>query len=119
MDDDKNIRDVAQNILEELGYTVECTANGTDTAELFQKRKEQGTPFAVVVLDVTIPGGIGGKETIEELLKIDPAVKSIVSSGYSNDPIMANFPDYGFQAVLCKPYLPQELSRVLRELLEV
>ena len=118
MDDDKDIRSVARNILEVLGYTVECTENGTQTVELYQRHQEQGKPFFAVILDVTIPGGVGGKDTIEKLLTLDPAVKAVVSSGYSNDPLMANYLDYGFQAVLSKPYLPQEMSRVLHLLRE-
>ena len=118
MDDDKDIRSVARNILEVLGYTVECTESGTQTVELYQRHQEQGKPFFAVILDVTIPGGVGGKETIEKLLTLDPAVKAVVSSGYSNDPLMANYLDYGFQAVLSKPYLPQEMSRVLHLLRE-
>ncbi|NVN90061.1 MAG: response regulator [Desulfuromonadales bacterium] len=116
MDDEKIIRDVVQAILENFGYEVECVENGTDAAKLYQKRREQNAPFSAVILDLSIPGGIGGKETIEMLLKIDPNVKAIVSSGYSSDPVMANYRDYGFSAVLRKPYLPQELCRVIRKL---
>jgi CheY-like chemotaxis protein len=116
MDDDEDVRALTKGILEQLGYTAEFTVNGAEAAELYLKRKVEGRPFSATILDLTIPGGIGGKETIERLLKIDPAVKAIVSSGYSNDPVMANYRDYGFHAVLSKPYLPQEMSKVLLEL---
>ena len=115
MDDNEDVRSTARVILEELGYTIELAEHGLEAVDLYSKRKEQGTPFTAVILDLTIPGGMGGRETIEKLLEIDPAVKAIVSSGYSNDPVMANYRDYGFRAVLSKPYLPQEMSMVLRD----
>jgi PAS domain S-box-containing protein len=117
MDDEEDIRELTQDILEELGYTVESVKNGTEALDLYRKRIEEGTPFSAVILDLTIPGGVGGQETIEKLLRIDPHVKAIVSSGYSTDPVMANYQDYGFSAVLVKPYRPQDLSKVLQELL--
>jgi CheY-like chemotaxis protein len=117
MDDEEDIRELTEAILEELGYTVESVKNGTEVVDLYRKRKEEGMPFSAVILDLTIPGGVGGKETIEQLLRIDPDIKAIVSSGYSTDPIMANYRDYGFGAVLVKPYRLQEISKVLQELL--
>ena len=116
MDDDRTIRAIAQGILIEAGYTVEFAEHGGEALELYQKRKKQGIPFFAAILDLTIPGGIGGKETMERLLQIDPEVRAVVSSGYSNDPVMANFRDYGFRAVLSKPYRSQEMSKVLWEL---
>jgi PAS domain S-box-containing protein len=113
MDDNEDIRSTARVILTELGYTVELTENGAEAVELYLQRKEQGTPFSAVILDLTIPGGMGGKETLEKLIDIDPAIKAIVSSGYSNDPVMANHREHGFSAVLSKPYLPQEMGMVL------
>ncbi len=117
MDDEDIILELARAILGELGYTVECVENGKDAIELYQTRKEQGTPFSAVILDLTIPGGVGGREVIAELLKLDPDVKAIVSSGYSSDPVMANYRDYGFSAMLVKPYGAHEMSEVIRELL--
>jgi PAS domain S-box-containing protein len=117
MDDNADIRAIAQGILNELGYTADVAENGSEATALYKKRKEQGKPFTAVILDLTIPGGMGGKDTIVELLKMDHDVKAIVSSGYSNDPVMANYRDYGFCAVLSKPYRSQEMSKVLHELL--
>jgi two-component system cell cycle sensor histidine kinase/response regulator CckA len=118
MDDNDAIRITAQGILEELGYRVEVAVDGVQALECYRRAIEQGTPFSAAILDLTIPGGMGGRETIEELLKIDPAVKAIVSSGYSEDPVLANHLKYGFRAVLNKPYRLQEMSLVLKRLLE-
>jgi len=104
-------------MLEELGYTTEWVQNGAEAVDLFQNRKEEGKPFAAVILDLTIPGGIGGKEAITALRKIDPSVKAVVSSGYSTDPVMANHQEFGFSAVLSKTYLLQDLSMAFQELL--
>ena len=119
MDDEKIVRVLAQAILEQLGYLAECAEDGAQAAELYRKARERGEPFAAVILDLTVPGGIGGKEAIQMLLNIDPQVKAIVCSGYSTDPVMANHREYGFSAVLCKPYRPHDLSNILQELLAV
>jgi CheY-like chemotaxis protein len=117
MDDEKMIREISQALLEELGYTVECAENGSETIALYLKRKEQGQPFAAVILDLTVPGEIGGRETIKNLLEIDPDVKAIACSGYTNGPAMANYREYGFKGVLCKPFRLEELSDAMHELL--
>ena len=117
MDDEKMIREVTQALLEELGYTAECAENGSETVELYLKRKEQGVPFAAVILDLTVPGEVGGRETIKTLLEIDPDVKAIACSGYTNGPAMANYREYGFSGVLCKPFRLEELSAAMHDLL--
>ncbi len=117
MDDEDAVREAMEAMLEELGYSVECAAEGTGAVELFRKRKEADNPFAAAILDLTIPGGVGGREVIAALRTIDPDVKAVVSSGYSTDPVMANYREHGFAAVLAKPYRLQEISRVLQELL--
>ena len=117
MDDEAAVRDIAQASLEELGYSVECAADGGTASELYRRRKAEGNPFAAVILDLTVPGSIGGKEALADLREIDPQVKAIVSSGYASDPVMANYREYGFSAVLSKPYQLEELSKVLHDLL--
>ena len=116
MDDEEPVREILHDMLEELGFKSECTENGAEAVDLYRKRKEEGIPFSVVILDLTIPGGVGGKEAITALLQIDPNVKAVVSSGYSTDPIMASYRDYGFSAVLSKPYRLQDMDRVFQEL---
>jgi PAS domain S-box-containing protein len=114
MDDEEMVRTIGSEMLSELGYTVETVSDGKEAIDAYTKSKEAGKTFDAVVLDLTIPGGIGGKETIKILREIDPSVMAIVSSGYSNDPVMANFLEYGFNAVVSKPYRITELSRALQ-----
>lgn len=104
MDDEELIREVADAMLRKLGFEVTLSSEGSEAIDLYINAQEAGQPFTAVIMDLTIPGGMGGKETIKKLLQIDPQVKAIVSSGYSNDPIMANFKEYGFVDVLIKPY---------------
>ncbi len=117
MDDEESILEATGEVLTYLGYTVEVAREGSEAVELYKKRKESGKPFDCVVVDLTIRGKMGGKETIQKLLKIDPKVKAIVSSGYSDDPVMANFREYGFKGVVTKPYTVEELSETLSEVL--
>jgi CheY-like chemotaxis protein len=117
MDDEKMIREVTRALLEELGYTAECAENGSETVDLYLKRKEEGLPFVAVILDLTVPGEVGGRETIRNLLEIDPDVKAIACSGYTSGPAMANYREYGFSGVLCKPFRLEELSAAMHDLL--
>ncbi|MGH7849671.1 MAG: response regulator, partial [Thermodesulfobacteriota bacterium] len=79
----------------------------------YKRAKMEGEPFDMVIMDLTVPGGMGGKEAIEKLLLYDPGVKAIVSSGYSSDPILEKYKKYGFKGVLPKPYEMGKLSDVL------
>jgi CheY-like chemotaxis protein len=100
-------------MLEVLGCEVEFAKDGAKTIELYKKAKESAQPFEAIIMDLTIPGGMGGKETIQELIKIDPETKAIVSSGYSNDPVMSDYRKYGFRGVVAKPYKIKELGEIL------
>ena len=117
MDDEETIRNVTEKILMELGYEVSCASDGAETIALYQDAARSGRPFDAVIMDLTIPGGMGGKETIRQLLSIDPQATAIVSSGYSNDPIMSDFEKYGFRGVATKPYRIEKLSWVLHDVL--
>lgn len=114
MDDDAKIREILCRVLGRLGYVADSASDGSQAIKKFIEAKESGGPFDAVILELTVPGGMGGKDAIKELLKIDPQVKAIVSSGYSDVPIMANFKNYGFSAVIAKPYRVAALSEILR-----
>jgi CheY-like chemotaxis protein len=117
MDDDEMVRELLTQILTHLGYQVDEAENGETTLEKYRLAMNNGNPVDMIIMDLTIPGGMGGKETIKELKMIDTDVKAIVSSGYSNDPIMANYQDYGFVGVLNKPYNVETLSAALSKFL--
>ena len=114
MDDEQIIRDVAGEILKHLGYDVAFAEDGAAAIEVYREAKESGKPFDAVILDLTIRGGMGGKEACEQLHLLDPEVKAIVSSGYSNDPVMTNFKQYEFVGAIAKPYNMKEISEILR-----
>ena len=118
MDDEEFIRGFAVETLREAGYEVEVAADGTEALALYKQARAAGQPFDAVILDLTIPGGMGGRETMEQLLLIDPAVRAIVSSGYAKDAIMANYQQYGFADVVPKPYKIEELTGTLAEVLK-
>lgn len=113
MDDEEYIRDLTSQMLENMGYTVEGAADGNEAIQLFTAANSSTHPFDAVILDLTIPGGMGGEETIQKLITITPSVKAIATSGYSDDPVMAKPHEFGFVAKLNKPYLDDQLGNVL------
>jgi PAS domain S-box-containing protein len=117
LDDEAAVRAVLRRMLAKLGYEADFAANGEEAMEIFARKRASGEEFAALILDLTIPGGMGGKTVLEKLLKIDPQVKAIVSSGYSEDPIMAQFQEYGFRGVIAKPYKIAELSEILHRVI--
>ncbi len=119
MDDEQVIRDVAGALISALGHTVEYAANGQEAVEKYEAAKRSGRKFDVVILDLTIRGGMGGAETLEKLLEIDPDVKAVVSSGYSDDAVTANYREQGFRAFLKKPYDVTGLGELLNTMLAV
>ncbi len=118
MDDEKTVRDVVCSMIQSLGFSTEWTAGGQEALELYRKRYNNNNPFCAVIVDLTVPGDIGGKEVLPLLKKIDPKAKVIVSSGYFNDPIMSEYKKYGFSERIAKPYGIEQLSRVLRKVLD-
>ncbi|MCB2213703.1 PAS domain S-box protein [bacterium] len=117
MDDEESVREVAVVMLGNLGFDALAVGDGEEALLAYQDAKESGMPFDVVIMDLTIPGGMGGEETIRKLREYDPDVRAIVSSGYSNDPVMAAHKDHGFCGVMAKPYLVNDLQRVLFDVL--
>ena len=118
MDDEPALVEVVSKILEQIGCVAEAASDGAEAVRLYKKAMKSGQPFNAVILDLTVPGGMGGQETIKKLLEIDPEVKAIVSSGYSNDPVLANFREYGFSSVVTKPYRIDELQEVLQGVMQ-
>ncbi len=118
MDDDELIISVLSDILSYLGHKVEISKNGEEAIKLYREAKEQNVPFDVVIMDLTIKGGMGGKDASRKILELDPYAKIVVSSGYSEDPIMAEYKKYGFKAVLKKPYTIEAVSSLLDSLFE-
>lgn len=118
MDDEAAIRDLAVRLLGALGYEAEGAADGTDALHRYREAQEAGAPFAAVIADLTVPGGMGGKDLAEHLREFDPAARIVVSSGYANDPILADFSRYGFRGVLVKPYRLGELREALHGALD-
>ncbi len=118
MDDEDIVRTVAGHMIGSLGYEADFAENGEKAIEKYAAAMKKGKPFDAVILDLTVRGGMGGREVIETLAELDHEVKAIVSSGYSEDVILANYEEYGFKALLSKPYEIAELGRVLHSLLQ-
>jgi CheY-like chemotaxis protein len=104
MDDEDMVGEIACQMLGYLGFETTRVADGADAIKEYKKNKDDGVPFAAVIMDLTIPGGMGGKEAVAEILSIDSKAKVFVSSGYSTDPIMVNYQEYGFSGGIAKPF---------------
>lgn len=117
MDDEDYIAEIASEMVSDLGYESDCASDGRQAVELYRKAMEAGQPYVAVIMDLTIPGGMGGKDAIQELRAMDPNVKAIVSSGYSNDPVMADHTKYGFSGVVSKPYDIDQMAKTLKEMI--
>jgi CheY-like chemotaxis protein len=117
MDDEEAVRDVARGMLEALGYSVTLAKDGTEAIDFYKAAMVNGEPFDSVLMDLTIPGGMGGMEAVKRILEFDSKVKAIVCSGYSNDTIMANYNSFGFRAVVPKPYSLKQLGGAISEVL--
>lgn len=113
MDDEEFVREFVSDLLKGEGYQVECVKDGTEAINLYKNAADSGKPFNVLIMDLTIPGGMGGRDAIRRIKEMDPKAKGIVSSGYSNDPIMSSYKEYGFSGVLTKPYRYDDLMKTL------
>jgi len=117
MDDEESVRQIAGKIVRALGYEAAFARDGREAIDRWLEARAQGQRIDVAIMDLTVPGGMGGREAMRELHVIDPEAKAIVSSGYCQDPVMANYRDYGFRDVLAKPYNVLDVSRALSALL--
>ncbi len=117
MDDEEAIREMTCALLARLGYSVTAVNDGAAVVKAYKAAKQVCRPYDVVMMDLTVPGGMGGREAMQELLKFDPQVRAIVSSGYSSDPVMADYQEFGFRARVAKPYRVQDLAKALRSVL--
>ena len=115
MDDETYILEVLEKMLKHQGYSVDCAKNGEEAIQLYSGKFSRNQAYDHVILDLTVYGGMGGKETITVLKKINPDVKAIVSSGYSDNPVMANYKEYGFTGVLTKPYAIEDVIKALEK----
>jgi CheY-like chemotaxis protein len=115
MDDEEMVRNILQEMLCRTGHEVLLAKDGIEAVQAYREAMENGDPIDLIIMDLTIPGGIGGKEAVQKILAINPEAKVVVSSGYSNDPVMANFKDYGFCSAIAKPYQLSELTRVISQ----
>jgi PAS domain S-box-containing protein len=113
MDDDLMLRNLARSQLAALGHEAVLVKDGAEAISTYQEMQESDSPIDLVILDLTIPGGMGGKETAQKLLQLNPEAKLIVASGYSNDPVMAEYSEYGFRAAVAKPFTLKELRKAI------
>jgi CheY-like chemotaxis protein len=115
MDDEEQIRKVLGEMVQTCGYSFQAVPDGEQALHMFRQAQNG---FSAVILDLTIPGGLGGKEVVKEMLSLDPHLRAIVVSGYSNDPVLANYEDYGFKGRVAKPFNLVDLSIVLNSVIE-
>lgn len=116
MDDEKPVREIAMLMLEKLGHVALEAKNGEELIAIFKER-QNANPIDVILMDLTVPGGMGGKEAMQEILALDPDARAIVSSGYSNDPVMADYTKYGFKAAVTKPFLLEDLQHAIMDVI--
>jgi len=114
LEDEQQLQTVARLMLETLGYKVVVVANGAAAVDEFRQALHAGRPFDLVITDLTIPAGMGGKEAVRQMMELDPGVRAIVSSGYPDDPAMQNYRKFGFSGAVAKPYQLQDLERVIQ-----
>ena len=116
MDDEDMVAEVAQEMLENIGYTAKLTSSGREAIDQFREAEERSEPFDAVILDLTVPGGMGGGEAVAHIKQIRANVPVLVMSGYADDSVLARYREYGFDGVLPKPFMIPDLRRALNEL---
>jgi CheY-like chemotaxis protein len=119
LDDEDLILQVSGAMLEDMGHLVDYAVDGEEAVQKYRSAHEEGHEYNIVICDLTIPGGMGGQEAAQEILKLNPLAKVIVSSGYATDPVIANYVEYGFSGRVTKPFLFAELEKVIQRTLEL
>lgn len=117
MDDEQVILDVTNEVLRFLGYEVMFARDGAAAIELYRQEQEKGSPFDLVILDLSVPDGIGGKEAFEKLHTLDPGARIVISSGFTNDPMLTDYASFGLNGVLAKPYRITEIKALLENMI--
>ncbi len=117
MDDEECLLELTQQVLNHLGYQAVTARNGAEAVERYRELLQNGETLDAVIMDLTIPGGMGGKDAMKAILEIDPQAKAIASSGYSSDPIMSHFREYGFSGAISKPFRIETLAQLLAEVI--
>lgn len=116
LEDDSAVIKTGTRMLEQLGHSVTAVQDGAEVLDLYSRSQHAGRPFDLVLLDLTIRGGMGGRETLEKLKNVDPGVVAVVTSGYADDPVIAEFGQHGFQAALVKPFSIKTLGQIIAQL---
>ncbi len=117
MDDEQVILDVTNEVLKFLGYDVVSAREGAAAIRLFEQEQNKGSPFDLIILDLSVPEGMGGKEAFEKLHALHPQVKVVISSGYTNDPMLTDYAKFGLSGVLAKPYRITEVKTLLEKMI--
>jgi CheY-like chemotaxis protein len=117
MDDEEIIRDVGSKLLQYLGFDVALAKDGDEAIKMYKEAHDAGSPIDLIIMDLTVPGGMGGKDAVREILALDSEAKVIVSSGFFNDPVMENYHDYGFKGKIMKPFDLNDLGEGVKALL--
>jgi CheY-like chemotaxis protein len=118
MDDEEMVLNVGCTMLRRIGYEVTAVADGEAAVLEYTRARREGRPYSLVILDLTVPGGMGGRQALEQMLRLDPAVRAIVSSGYSNDTVLSNYQAYGFRGMVSKPYQIADLAHATDRVLK-
>jgi CheY-like chemotaxis protein len=118
VDDEEPIRALVEYSLSRLGYQVTQAATALEGVNIYRQKFEADERFDAVILDLTLPGGMGGKEALKKLIEIDPTVNAIVSSGYATDATMSRYQDFGFRGVIAKPYEAAELGKIVHDVID-
>ncbi len=118
MDDEEGVRAIAGRILEEMGYAVDYAIEGNEAVDLFHRALERGVRYAAVILDLNVPGRMGGVATLARLRAIDPAVKAFVCSGYQDDPVMLDYAAHGFSGAIAKPFRYEDMVAALKQVFD-